>query len=160
MDIFKIKTNFEEKYSLVLINSENNASNIGDVISCEGSYEVRDFHLSFSEVDKFESFLEDFDFVILFSTNMDSAYNVSKTTNPLLYKVCDVNYSRKRSKRLLPDFQGRHRYDNLRGDIEVNFSFRILKEFDINSLNGGTESDFFSILKQIRRDLKLDDLGI
>ena len=44
MDIFKIKSNFEEKYSLVLINSENNASNIGEVISCEGSDEVRDYH--------------------------------------------------------------------------------------------------------------------
>ena len=158
--MFKIKSNFEEKYSLVLINSENNASNIGEVISCEGSDEVRDYYLSFSELDKFESFLEDFDFVILFSKSMGSAYNVSKTNNTRLYKVCDVNYSRKRSKKLLPDFQGRYRYENNRGDIEVNFSFRILKEFDISSLNGGNESDFFSILKQIRRDLKLDDLGI
>ena len=159
MDIFKIKSNFEEKYSLVLINSENNASNIGEVISCEGSDEVRDYHLSFSEVDKFEKFVDDFDFVILFSTSMDSSYKVSKSNNTRLYKVCDVTYSRKRSKKLLPDFQGRYRYDNLRGDIEVIFSFRILKEFDISSLNG-TEGDFFSILKQIRRDLKLDDLGI
>ena len=160
MDIFKIKENFEEKYSLVLINSENNASNIGEVISCEVIDEVRDFHLSFKEVDKFEKFVDDFDFVILFSTNMDSAYNVSKTNNPHLYKVCDVTYSRKRSKKVLPDFQGRYRYDILRDDIDAKFSFRILKEFDISSLNGGTEGDFFSILKQIRRDLKLDDLGL
>lgn len=160
MDIFKIKSNFEEKYSLVLINSENNASNIGEVISCEGSDEVRDYHLSFSEVDKFEKFVDDFDFVILFSTSMDSAYKVSKTLNTRLYKVCDVTYSRKRSKKVLPDFQGRYRHDILRDDIEAKFSFRIAKEFDISSLNGGTEGDFFSILKQIRRDLKLDDLGI
>ena len=162
MDIFKIKANFEEKYSLVLINSENNASNIGEVISCEGSDEVRDYHLSFSEVDKFEKFVDDFDFVILFSTSMDSAYNVSKTNtnNTRLYKVCDVTYSRKRSKISLPDFQGRYRYDILRDDIEAKFSFRIVKEFDMSSLNGGTEGDFFSILQQIRRDLKLDDLGL
>lgn len=162
MDIFKIKANFEEKYSLVLINSENNASNIGEVISCEVIDEVRDYHLSFSEVDKFEKFVDDFDFVILFSTSMDSAYNVSKTNtnNTRLYKVCDVTYSRKRSKKSLPDFQGRYRYDILRDDIEAKFSFRIVKEFDMSSLNGGTEGDFFSILKQIRRDLKLDDLGL
>lgn len=160
MDIFKIKENFDEKYSLVLINSENDASNIGEVISCEVIDEVRDYHLSFSEVDKFEKFVDDFDFVILFSTSMDSAYKVSKTLNTRLYKVCDVTYSRKRSKKVLPDFQGRYRHDILRDDIEAKFSFRIAKEFDISSLNGGTEGDFFSILKQIRRDLKLDDLGI
>lgn len=160
MDIFKIKENFDEKYSLVLINSENDASNIGEVISCEVIDEVRDYHLSFSEVDKFEKFVDDFDFVILFSTSMDSSYKVSKTLNTRLYKVCDVNYSRKRSKKSLPDFEGRYRYDILRDDIEAKFSFRIAKEFDISSLNGGTEGDFFSILKQIRRDLKLDDLGI
>ena len=93
---------------------------------------------------------------------MDSVYKVSKknTNNTRLYKVCDVTYSRKRSKKLLPDFEGRYRYDILRDDIEAKFSFRIVKEFDISSLNSGAEGDFFSILKQIRRDLKLDDLGL
>lgn len=158
MNTFRIRENFEEKYSLVLINSENSASNIGEVINCKVNEEVRDFHLSFSEVDKFENFIDDFDFVIVFSTSIDSTYKVSKTNNTRLYKVCDLNYSRRKSKKLLPDFQGRYRYDILRDDIEVNFSFRILKEFDISSLNA--EGDFFSILKQIRRDLKLDDLGL
>ena len=158
MNTFRIRENFEEKYSLVLINSENSASNIGEVINCKVNEEVRDFHLSFSEVDKFENFIDDFDFVIVFSTSIDSTYKVSKTNNTRLYMVCDLNYSRRKSKKLLPDFQGRYRYDILRDDIEVNFSFRILKEFDISSLNA--EGDFFSILKQIRRDLKLDDLGL
>lgn len=143
MDKLIIRENFEEQYSLCLIDSENKFSNISDVISLTKKDDVMEYclYLYFTELDKFEKFLDDFEFVVIFSKSI-----VSKHKDVFLYKVCDINYSRKNYSRIL-------------NKIQVNFSFRIVKEFEISN-EVMNEDGFYSIVKQIRRELKLNDLGI
>lgn len=147
---YKIKESFDDNYSLFLINSDNKPSDMGRVIDYVSNDGIHEYYLSFYKIDKFMELIEDFEFVLVFEKNNKK---IDRITN--LYKVIDYKYNIiKREKK---DY-----YIDLMSNsnkAEISFSFRIEDQYEISNIEGGEEV-FYNRLTQIRRELKLKNLGL
>jgi hypothetical protein len=152
---YKIKENFDDNYSLVLINSDNKPSDMGrinDHVFKDGTHE---YYLSFYKMDKFIEIINDFEFVLIFR---EKGFEKTKKSNDKitnLYKVSDVKYNiiRRETKDYYIDMLSNS------NKAEISFSFRIEDQYEIHNIENGVE-DFYNKLTQIRRELKLKNLGL
>jgi hypothetical protein len=152
---YKIKENFDDNYSLVLINSDNKPSDMGRIVDHISKDGVHEYYLSFYKADKFMELIKDFEFVLIFREYNLKTKNLSKDKVTNLYKVIDYKYDiikRETKDYYIDPIVGHNR-------AEIAFSFRIEDQYEIYNIESG-EEDFYNRLTQIRRELKLKKLGL
>ena len=152
---YKIKENFDDNYSLVLISSDNKPSDMGRITDHVFKDGVHEYYLSFYKMDKFIEIINDFEFVLIFRERGFKETKISEDRITNLYKVSDIKYNiiKKETKDYYIDLLSNS------NKAEIFFSFRIEDQYEISNIEGGEEV-FYNRLTQIRRELKLKKLGL
>jgi hypothetical protein len=160
-----IKKDFSS-YSLILIDFENNFSDIGKIIEHTFRDGVHKYFLSFYSSDKFMKLMDDnFEFILTVEekTEGNKYGNQNKHSERVanLYKVGGYSYKIVREPSYYDpiSYKSYNTRSTFNDSIEVELSFKVEKQFDMSNIGNG-EQEFYNRLTQIRRELKLDDLGI
>jgi hypothetical protein len=160
-----IKKDFSS-YSLILIDSENNFSDIGKIIEHTFRDGVHKYFLSFYGSDKFMKLMDSFEFILTVEEKKE--YNKLGNQNRPSERVANLyKVSEQHSYKIVREpsyydpisYKGYSNRSTFNDSIEVELSFKVEKQFDMSNIGNG-EQDFYNRLTQIRRELKLDDLGI
>jgi len=158
---YNIKENFDSNFSLFLVGSGDKFSDVGKMSNYSFSDDVFNCNLFFHESYKFMELINSFEFILIVD---EKRYNMSERLS-ILYKVSEYSYNMFREKAHYDPiyYNG---YSNsiysrspFNDGIEVELLFKIEKQFDMSNI-GNKEEDFYNRLTQIRRDLKLKELGL
>ena len=158
---YNIKENFDSNFSLILVGSGDKFSDVGKMGNYSFTDDVFNCLLFFHESDKFMELINSFEFILIVD---EKRYNMSERLS-ILYKVSEYSYNMFREKGHY-DPISYNGYSNsiytrspFNDGIEVELTFKIEKQFDMSNI-GNKEEDFYNRLTQIRRDLKLKELGL